>query len=79
MSQEQPIDENSHDPLISVEIVNEFLDMQKGRCIRCGRLFQHCGGSTENIVFVPCECCFRKMDGLICSACAEGKQPSAKK
>jgi hypothetical protein len=57
----------------SLSVINDFLQMQKGRCIRCGKLFSHCGGSVD--LALPCECCFSKQDGLICIECTEAKSP----
>jgi hypothetical protein len=56
---------------ISLEEINEFLEAQKGRCIRCGHLFEHCGGRKKHRLVIPCACCFNRMDGLICVECAE--------
>jgi hypothetical protein len=60
-----------HVRAISLRTINRFLIMQEGRCIRCGKLFAHCGGDAGRDVMIPCQCCFKKMDGLICVPCAE--------
>jgi hypothetical protein len=57
---------------ISLEEINEFLIAQKGRCIRCGSKFAHCGGRKSHEVAIPCKCCFNRSDGLICMQCAAG-------
>jgi hypothetical protein len=63
---------NNHN-IISPVTINQFLECQEGRCIRCGHLFSHCkGGDPERGVALPCECCFSKMDGIICTVCAGG-------
>jgi hypothetical protein len=64
-----------HSNPISLEKVNELLGQQEGRCIRCGALFEHCGGTLAHEIMIPCTSCWQKMDGLICEACASKSNP----
>jgi len=58
-----------HSEPLSLEEVNLLLEQQEGRCIWCGSLFGHCGGTESHEVAIPCMICFRKMDGLLCEEC----------
>jgi hypothetical protein len=57
------------DILAGTMTVNKLLEQQQGRCIWCGSLFEHCGGTEAHEVAIPCMICFRKMDGLLCEEC----------
>jgi hypothetical protein len=59
-----------HSEPLSLEEVNELLEQQEGRCIWCGALFEHCGGTLAHEIMIPCTSCWQKMDGLICETCA---------
>jgi hypothetical protein len=64
-----------HSNPIFLEMVNELLGQQEGRCIRCGALFEHCGGTLAHEIMIPCTSCWQKMDGLICETCATKNTP----
>ena len=57
---------------ISLEVANEFLKLQRGRCIMCRKLFRHCGGSVD--LHIPCQCCFAEQEGLECVECVERRK-----
>jgi hypothetical protein len=60
--------------IITLELCNEFLLLQDGRCIRCGYSFAHCqDGNPEREFAMLCECCFDRVEGLICVQCNRGE------
>jgi hypothetical protein len=64
-----------HSEPLPLKAVNELLEQQEGRCIRCGALFEHCGGTLAHEIVIPCTSCWQKMDGLICEACSSKFTP----
>jgi hypothetical protein len=57
---------------LNLDTLNEFLELQKGRCFVCRRLFAHCGGTVD--LAIPCACCFAKSEGLMCVECADHRK-----
>jgi hypothetical protein len=57
---------------LDLETVNEFLELQEGRCITCRQLFAHCGGRVD--LAIPCRCCFAQQEGLECVECSETRR-----
>jgi hypothetical protein len=51
-------------------MLNALLESQRGKCIKCGSLFSHCGGKPGHQVMIPLLHQWPRMDGLICERCA---------
>jgi hypothetical protein len=48
------------------------IEEQDGCCIRCNELFEHCGGSEEHSVVIPCLSSIKYTTGVVCTACVDG-------
>lgn len=61
---------------VDLETVNEFLFLQRGRCITCRRKFAHIGGPVD--LHIPCRCCFADQEGLECIDCASRRKETSR-
>lgn len=61
---------------VSLEVINDYLELQEGRCVMCRELFAHCGGRVELVIH--CQCCFSREEGLLCVECSDRRRTRSK-